>query len=90
MTESLYDIECYDENEFETKHEKMYKAIQGIASRVGVDLTKYEFGQYLQTKVELGIGCHDDITYNSLHSEDITFNVQFLDDKLERVGVDMD
>ncbi len=89
MNESLYDIECYDENEFITKHEKMYKAIQGVASRVGVDLTKYEFGQYLQTKHET-YGANDDITYNSLHSEDITFNVQFLDNKLESVGVDMD
>lgn len=89
MTESLYDIECYDYNEFKTKHEKMYKAVQGVASRVGVDLTKYEFGQYLQTNDET-YGANDDIIYNSLHSEDITFNVQFLDNKLERVGVDMD
>lgn len=89
MNKSLYDIECYDENEFKTKHEKMYKAVQGVASRVGVDLTKYEFGQYLQTKDEK-YGENDDIIYNSLHSEDITFNVQFLNNQLEDVSVTMD
>ncbi|MGD2072867.1 MAG: hypothetical protein PVG65_05205 [Candidatus Thorarchaeota archaeon] len=89
MNESLFEIECYNENEFKTKHKKIYNNVKNIADKLGIDLSKYEFGQYIQSK-DKSYGVDDDIIYNSLYSEDITFNVQFLNGKLERAEITID
>ena len=81
---SLYDIECYDFDDFKSKHTNIHTKICELASKYGINLSAYEFSQYLKySEVE-------DITYGHKIDEDVCFNIQFYEGKLENIFISKD
>lgn len=84
MNNSLYDIECYDEEVFKSVYTIIYNRILKVADRHGVDLSKFYFSQYLKSnKIE-------DICYVLIEDEDVSLNIEYHNGQFERCELTRD
>lgn len=78
------DIECYDKETFKWDYSEVMSRVCITAAHYGVDLTLYEFGQYIKSD-EI-----EDITYNHKLDEDACFNICFTNGKLDSINLSTD
>ena len=82
------DIECYSNKDFQTTYNKRYVETWDIAKKYGIDLSKYYFGQYCCNIYSEGKS--EEVTYNHILDENVCFDIQWWNDKLENVELAMD